>query len=264
VAVIIDVSMQLPFREGVCAILVSSCASPAQHEVHGRLPGVLAARVASSAPRTRPRGGLEHLSLDSGGEAWLLGERGEGPRPLVVLFHGAGGRAEHVLDLLRSLAEERGLVVVAPQSRGATWDLIGGEIGMDVATVDAAIAAAADRYEIDPGRVAAAGFSDGASYALALGIRNPGLFTHVIAFSPGFVHAGRARSAPRVFVSHGTHDAVLPIEPCGRTVVATMQRLGFAVRYREFDGPHTVPPAVAREAIDWFTAADAAEPHTLQ
>src|SRR5437764_818556 len=59
----------------------------------------------------------------------------------------------------------------------------------------------------------------------------------------------------RVFISHGTKDTVLPIDPCGRTVVATLQRLGYAVRYREFEGPHTVPPAVAREAIDWFTGA---------
>jgi predicted esterase len=50
---------------------------------------------------------------------------------------------------------------------------------------------------------------------------------------------------------------VLPIDPCGRVVVATLQRLGYAVRYREFDGPHTVPPAVAREAIDWFTGVAA-------
>ena len=27
---------------------------------------------------------------------------------------------------------------------------------------------------------------------------------------------------------------------------------GYAVRYREFDGPHTVPPAIAAEAVDWL------------
>jgi phospholipase/carboxylesterase len=246
--------MQLPLREAICAFLASSSACSTHAAVPARPPGVLAARIGGSEPRT-PGSGLEHLSLDGGGEAWLLGEAGDEPRPLLVLFHGAGGRAQQVLDLVRSLAKEHSLVVVAPQSRGATWDLMEGRIGPDATTVDAAVAAAAERYRIDPRRVAVGGFSDGASYALALGVKNPGLFTHVIAFSPGFVRAAQARPTPRVFVSHGTKDTVLPIDPCGRTVVATMQRLGYAVRYREFDGPHTVPPAVAREAIDWFTAA---------
>jgi phospholipase/carboxylesterase len=30
---------------------------------------------------------------------------------------------------------------------------------------------------------------------------------------------------------------------------------GYDVRYREFDGGHTVPPAIAREAFAWLTAS---------
>jgi hypothetical protein len=26
------------------------------------------------------------------------------------------------------------------------------------------------------------------------------------------------------------------------------------VRYREFDGPHTVPESIAREALHWFSS----------
>jgi hypothetical protein len=33
---------------------------------------------------------------------------------------------------------------------------------------------------------------------------------------------------------------------------AQLERAGYAVQYREFDGPHTVPPAIAREAVAWF------------
>jgi hypothetical protein len=28
------------------------------------------------------------------------------------------------------------------------------------------------------------------------------------------------------------------------------------VRYREFEGPHTVPPDIAREAVDWFLGTE--------
>jgi predicted esterase len=31
-----------------------------------------------------------------------------------------------------------------------------------------------------------------------------------------------------------------------------LERAGYDVTYREFDGPHTVPPDIAREAADWF------------
>ena len=42
-------------------------------------------------------------------------------------------------------------------------------------------------YPVDPTHLAISGFSDGASYALSLGLANADLFTHIVAFSPGFV-----------------------------------------------------------------------------
>ena len=59
------------------------------------------------------------------------------------------------------------------------------------------------RYAIDQACMAVGGFSDGASYALSLGITNGDLFTHVLAFSPGFVAPAAQRGSPRIFVSHG-------------------------------------------------------------
>ena len=97
-----------------------------------------------------------------------------------------------------------------------------------------------------------AGFSDGASYALSLGLTNGDLFTHVLAFSPGFMAPRKRRGKPRLFLSHGTRDRVLPIDPCSRRIVPQVRRAGYDVTYREFDGPHTVPDEIAREAVDWF------------
>ena len=108
------------------------------------------------------------------------------------------------------------------------------------------------RAEVDPKRLAVGGFSDGASYALSLGLTNGDLFTHVLAFSPGFMAPGDSHGKPRLFLSHGTDDRVLPIDQCSRRVVPQVRRAGYDVTYREFDGPHTVPEEVAREAVDWF------------
>jgi predicted esterase len=105
---------------------------------------------------------------------------------------------------------------------------------------------------VDPGRIAVGGFSDGASYALALGLANGDLFSRVLAFSPGFVPPVPRSGKPRVFVSHGDNDAVLPIDRTSRRLVPALQADGYDVTYREFQGPHTVPAGIAEEAIGWL------------
>ena len=175
------------------------------------------------------------------------------PTPLTVMLHGATARAEDVLRLPEGLAERTGLILLAPNSRGYTWDVLLRGYGPDVAAIDRALEWALSSYAIDPARAAIGGFSDGASYALSLGLTNGDLFTHVLAFSPGFAAPARRVGSPRVFVSHGTRDAVLPIDRCSRRIVPMLRRTGYDVTYREFAGGHTVPPEVAREAADWFT-----------
>ena len=171
-----------------------------------------------------------------------------------MALHGAGGDARSGLAPLLGLAEGAGLVLVAPESRGRTWDVLLGGYGPDVESLDRSLEQAFRRYAVDPARVLIEGFSDGASYALSVGLANSGLFGHVMALSPGFVSSDRDGGRPRVFVAHGTEDAVLPIGPTSRMIVPRLRRDGVAVRYEEFDGPHTVPPEVARQAMDWFLA----------
>jgi phospholipase/carboxylesterase len=170
------------------------------------------------------------------------------------MLHGAGGSAEHGLTPLRPLADAAGFILLAPASRQQTWDIIVGRYGPDVAFIDAALGQTFGRYAVDPARVAVEGFSDGASYALSLGVTNGDLFSHVLAFSPGFMAPAGQRGSPRVFISHGTRDGVLPIDVCSRKIVPQLQRARYDVRYREFDGGHTVPPEIVREAVEWFGA----------
>jgi len=76
-----------------------------------------------------------------------------------------------------------------------------------------------------------------------------------IAFSPGFFVEGVPDGKPRLFVSHGTKDHILPIDRCGRRVVAELRAGGYEVAFREFDGHHEVPPEVAREALLWVAGS---------
>ena len=178
--------------------------------------------------------------------------RPDQPAPLAVMLHGAGGDAAGSLRLLQSFADERGLILVGPASRGQTWDMLLSGYGPDIMVIDQALAQVFQTYAVDPQRLAIGGFSDGASYALSVGMTNGDLFSHVIAFSPGFMAPAAQQGMPKLFISHGTHDNVLPIDRCSRRIVPQVQRAGYDVRYREFDGPHTVPPAITREAVDWY------------
>lgn len=171
------------------------------------------------------------------------------------MFHGATGSGKGVAARTTAfeLAEEFGVVVLAPDSRETTWDMISGFTGPDVAFVNAALEQTFAQVPVDPGRLAIGGFSDGASYALSLGLINGDLFTHVMAFSPGFIVAKRVIGVPAIFISHGTRDDILPINDTSRRLVPGLQKAGYAVRYREFTGPHTVPSAIVHEAFEWMT-----------
>jgi phospholipase/carboxylesterase len=217
--------------------------------------GILLARP--TEVRHQASGGRHALQLGRARDGLLyvpLAYCPDRPAPFALLLHGAGGHASHGLALLQSFADASGLLLLAPESRRQTWDVILDAYGPDVTFIDRALAQTFQRYAVDPARVAVGGFSDGASYALSLGLTNGDLFTHVIAFSPGFMAPTRQQGSPRLFISHGTGDQVLPIEYCSRRLVPPLRRAGYEVRYREFDGPHTVPPAIAREAVAWFTS----------
>jgi LysM repeat protein len=81
-----------------------------------------------------------------------------------------------------------------------------------------------------------------------------------MAFSPGFVAPAPAQGCPRVFVSHGTADTVLPIDQCSRRIVPRLRQASYDVTYQEFEGPHTVPPDIAQTAVAWFLADRAVVP----
>jgi len=176
----------------------------------------------------------------------------KGAVPLLVFLHGATQNGEGMLRRIGAAADEAGVAVLAPDSRGTTWDAIRDGFGDDVRFLDRALAHVFARLAVDPARIALGGFSDGASYAISLGLANGDLFPRVTAFSPGFVISAQPHGRPRFFVSHGTSDQILPIDRCSRVIVPRLQAMGYDVTFREFEGRHEMPPAVAREGLQWL------------
>jgi phospholipase/carboxylesterase len=74
-----------------------------------------------------------------------------------------------------------------------------------------------------------------------------------MAFSTGFAPSGCGHTGtPRIVVSHGTKDEILPFENSSQRLVPQLKQAGYSVKFQEFDGPHGVPPEIARQAIEWF------------
>ncbi|MEZ4728528.1 MAG: PHB depolymerase family esterase [Caldilineaceae bacterium] len=214
--------------------------------------GRLQARPAP--PTARAALGTQALGLDATKDALLYlpaGYQPAEPAPLAVMCHGAGGKADHGLNILQYLADETGLILLAPASRSRTWDMLMDDYGPDIALLDEALAATFARCTVDPERIAIGGFSDGASYALSVGIMNGDLFSHILAFSPGFMAPLIQRDTPAIFISHGIEDGVLPINRCSRQIVPQLMEAGYEVRYQEFDDRIRCR-RILREAVMWF------------
>jgi phospholipase/carboxylesterase len=172
--------------------------------------------------------------------------------PLLVLLHGAGNTALST-QYSYQYADEFNFIVVAPDSRDErTWDMIVGMWGPDLEFIGEAIKYAKRQCTIKDDHIGLAGFSDGASYALSMGIGNGDVFTRVMAMSPGLMQPAAVRGKPKIFISHGTADQVMPSDITSRKFVPRLKTLGYDVTYREYEGRHTLPPAIAQEAMEWF------------
>jgi phospholipase/carboxylesterase len=212
----------------------------------------------------RPRIGVKTtlksgpLGLPSDGRDGVvqIPENAAGPLPAVLFLHGATQSGAAMLRRIGPAAQEAGVAVIAPDSRDGTWDAIRGHFGEDVTYLNRVLDYVFDRLNVDPARLVIGGFSDGASYALSLGLVNGDLFPKVIACSPGFIFPGPAHGKPAFFFSHGTSDPILPIDECSRVIVPNLRAMGYNVAFREFDGRHELPPSIASEALQWVAAKE--------
>jgi phospholipase/carboxylesterase len=145
------------------------------------------------------------------------------------------------------------MIVLAPDSRGITWDRSSGGSGSDVHFLNEALRHVFGQCRIDASRIALGGFSDGASYALSVGLVNGDLFTHVVGYSPGNYWRAMPRAGrPPIFLAHGFRDTVLDYDYTRQQIVRELGEAGYEVTFVTFAGGHTVPGEISEAALDWF------------
>jgi phospholipase/carboxylesterase len=225
------------------------------------LPGLARAAGEESVARLRARPGKptrraeigqHNLGLAKGRDGILSvppGYKPEKPVPLILMLHGALGRGG--LELYCEEAAKVGIAVAVPDSRGRTWDLMLGGYGPDIDFLNRVLEHTFASVAVDPRRLAVAGFSDGGSYALSIGLPNGDLFTHIIAHSPGYMMPPSRKGKPGIFITHGTEDNILAIDSSSRRMVPQLRQWGYSVQYKEFSGGHFIPQDLGRESLRW-------------
>lgn len=233
--------------------LAAAAASPAL--VRTQAAPLVPTAPAAPAPPVQPLGVREPLRLGDDRDGYVYIPKGYvagTAMPLLFMLHGAGGTALSVQYSL-PLADEFGVIILAPDSRDErTWDGVLRHWGPDVDFMAAALEQTRARYTIDATRLGVGGFSDGASYSLSFGISFGDQFTRVISMSPGVMQPIAARGKPRIFLSHGLSDPIMPIDATSRVFAPKLTALGYDVTYREYEGRHSPSPPVVREAFGWF------------
>ena len=172
--------------------------------------------------------------------------------PVALLLHGAGRDASELIGPVSEYAETRGLVLAAITSTQGTWDAIRGSFGQDVRSIDVALNWLFARCNVDATRLGVMGFSDGATYAIALTRANGDLFKRVNVYSPGFLISVDSIGKPDYFITHGTQDTILSFDNTKNVIVPTLRSAGYSVDFRQFDGGHGVTAQLLEASVDWF------------
>jgi len=177
--------------------------------------------------------------------------------PLITVLHGGDRQDERLAGAYRNEPERRQALFLVPRSLERTWDVITREDRPDLDFLEFAYDLIYRRYPVDPGRQALTGYSDGASYALSIGLSNPRIFLAVMGWAAGFVMRDDTVSEddpkPRVLLEYGTHDPMFPFERVALPMRQKLERAGYEVEFRTDEGGRHWPSGEFRpESLNWF------------
>jgi carboxymethylenebutenolidase len=192
------------------------------------------------------RSGAElEISLPDGASlrGEYFGAPGDGPHPGVVVLHESFGLNDDIRGIAGRFAEA-GYAALAPDlySHGTRIvcltrvlvDMVSGGVAREIADIQAAREALADRIEVDAQRIAVAGFCQGGGFALIAGTR-PGFSAAAVNY--GTVPADRAHldGVCPVVASYGRKDRLVGAKMAER-LERHLSALGVPHDVKTYDG----------------------------
>lgn len=115
-------------------------------------PNRMSARPGAASPATSIAPGLHPLGFRTERDALLYVPESSAKldkAPLVLSLHGASRDANRGIELLRTLSDEHGFLVLAPATARGTWDIITGPGGPDAKFINRSMARTFELRKID-------------------------------------------------------------------------------------------------------------------
>ncbi|MFD8542951.1 alpha/beta hydrolase family esterase [Streptomyces sp. NPDC059649] len=243
---------------------LAGCGTTEQPESPAKATGSSPASVAPTR---------EKLRVDGRTREYLLHRptaHGDGPRPLVIAFHGRGSTASYLREQSRldADARARGMLIAYPEGLGKLWGAgtrataRRPDPDVDVRFAKALIDELVRTERADPKRVYVVGFSNGGSMALRVAAEHPGLLAGAAAVS-GELPTGNAVVKPTgpvpLVIIYGADDRVRPLAgmpspspaPAGEEpVTPTMSARDSAAAFAAVGGATASPKTKAEAGYD--------------
>lgn len=198
---------------------------------------------------------------------------GSGPATLLLL-HGTGGD-EHdllplgqALDPAANLLSPRGKVLEAGMPRyfrrlaEGVFDLE--DLHFRTQELAGWIDAAIEEYEIDPAKMTAVGYSNGANIAASLLLSGKARFSRAILLRAMLpfeaAPAGGSLAGKRVLMLSGSFDPIIP-PASSKRLAERLEQAGAEVTLRWSETGHGLAAHEIPQARDWLAAAG--DPHTI-
>lgn len=193
--------------------------------------------------------------------------------PLLILLHGYGSNEEDLFSFAPTLPEDWLIVSFrAPlnsEYQGFSWydiDLMKVENRIDVPQAKESMEAILEsimkitnHYGLTENETHLCGFSQGGILSYALALNHPDLFSKVACLScyaeekllENIVKNKKKLEKLRFFISHGSDDAVIPLE-WGRKAAEMLYDLGCYFSFREYMSGHGVNQKNYMDLMDFF------------
>lgn len=216
-----------------------------------------------AAQRERGPRGFYH-ARHSGQEAhvWVPENDRHERLPLLIVLHGSRPLDWPFFSWTQrwqKVANNRGVAVVVPQSRGPTWDFLLTGQRQDMNFIEAVVNDVRRLYDVDDSRIAVMGVSDGASMGLSMALHNPSVFQTALVQATGFFierHGSPPQPyKPTIFMEYGALDELFNLQTVALPNRDRLCAAGFDVTFQAIDGAgHCVQDGFFDDAVEFWQA----------
>jgi predicted esterase len=183
----------------------------------------------------------------------------------LVVLHGTGGDENDLISVGQAIAP--GAAILSPRGnvlengaprffkRLAEGVFDPKEVRSRAEELARFVRAATVTYRLDPARIFAFGYSNGANVASTVMLVEPGIFLGSILLRPMLVYEPtekRDLTGSSVLISAGRMDPIVPTESVER-LAELLQSTGAEVTVKWQLAAHNLVPSEVREAADWLS-----------